>query len=80
MSLFQENYPWIYESGMKVINILNSRTPKQEKYSEVQELKEIIEFTFEHPIMQAIYGTNEEDIMYYRKLGHYLIHGIEGII
>ena len=60
---------------MEVINILNSKKPKQEKYSEVQELNKMIEFTFEHPIMQEIYGANKEAIMYYRELGHHLIRG-----
>ncbi len=65
---------------MEVFNILNSKKPNQEKYNEVQEFNKMIEFTFEHPIMQEIYGANKEAIMYYRELGHHLLHSIEMII
>jgi hypothetical protein len=68
LSLFRDDYPWLYEAGMDLIRVLRKKTSVREKHETSQVFMELVEFTFEHPIMREIHGRNKE----FRMMGHEL--------
>lgn len=55
LSMYQDDFPWIYTTGKELIDTLQSDTPKDNKYKAFNDFRYILEFTCEHPIMQDIY-------------------------
>ena len=70
LSLFKNDYPWVYDAGKEVIDILKSRKTKAEKNRAVEEFSNMMEFTFDHPAMREIYGINKEFNIIFRELPH----------
>jgi len=68
LSLFRDDYPWVYDAGKEVIEILKSKKTKNEKMKAVDEFANMIEFTSEHPIMKEFYRNNKEIRMILRDL------------
>lgn len=66
LSTLKNEYPWIYEAGMtlldKVGKVKEIRSTKAFK-----EFYELIDFTFENPIIREAYG-DEYDYRYFREL------------
>lgn len=76
LSLFKDNYPWVYDAGKEVIDILKSRKTKADKSRAVKEFTHMIEFTFDHPAMREIYGINKEFKMLFRELPHIFMRAL----
>lgn len=52
LGLLRSQMPWIYDAGMETVNILRSRRSNEEKHEAVQQLRRVMEFSFEHPMMR----------------------------
>ena len=68
LSLFRNDFPWIYEAGMELVQIFRSKKSNEEKEKAVGIFMELMEFTFEHPLMRDTYGTDKELYMMGREL------------
>ncbi len=80
LSLLKDDFPWIYEAGREVLDILKSRKSRAEKEQAIQEFNRMVEFSFEHPVMREIFGYNKELRMIYRDLPHIFMRALEGVI
>lgn len=67
VSLFKEDFPWIYEAGMDVVRILKSKNSRKERALAVSEFESLVEFSLESPIMRDEL-PNKEMYMTLRKL------------
>lgn len=79
LSLFRNDYPWLYDAGIDLIRILRSESSPKEKNEAVEVFMELVEFTFEHPIMREMYGMDKELHMLGRDLQHVLIRSLKGL-
>lgn len=61
LSLLREDFPWIYDSGKEVIDIIKSRKSFEEKRIVLQEFLEDIRMTLTHPIMREMSNSKEMD-------------------
>ena len=73
LSIFKDDFPWIYDAGVELIHILKSKRNKEVKENSINEFKLLLEFTFDHPIMRDFYGFDKELRMYYRKIPYMLM-------
>lgn len=79
LSLFRNDYPWLYDAGLDLVRVLRSKSSSTEKDEAINVFMELIEFTFEHPIMREMYGMDKESHMMGRELRHVLMRNIKNI-
>ncbi len=77
VSLFREDFPWLYESGMDVVRTLKAKNSMKEKDSAVSEFMELVEYSFEHPIMREMVMPDKEQYMMLRELPYMLRHSLK---
>lgn len=73
ISFFKEDCPWIYYMGKELIDILNSQHNLKEKHKSINNFKNMLDFTINHPIMREIYGNKKEYIMLTKELSYILM-------
>ncbi len=80
ISLFRTDFPWLYDAGLDVARTLRSETSSEEKRAAVSAFYELIEFTFEHPIMREFYMPDKEMWIMARELPRILKRSLENHI
>jgi hypothetical protein len=78
LSFFREDFPWIYDSGKELIEILKSRKSKQDKYEAIEKFKKILDLSFAHPLFREM-QMNNKDMMMYRELSRFFMQNIDMI-
>jgi hypothetical protein len=73
LSLFRNDYPWIYDAGLDLIRILRSKKNENEKDNAINSFMELLEFTVEHPMMKEMYGIGEDVYILGREIRHFLM-------
>lgn len=79
LSFFRKDFPWIYDAGKELVDILKSKSSKTSKREAVSEFKQLMEITTEHPMMREIYGMRKEYRMYMREIPHMMMRFIDRI-
>ncbi len=77
ISLFREDFPWIYDAGIDLVKTLRSDNVKENKRDSIEAFQELIEFSFEHPMMREMYRDDKHTYMMMRELPHMLRHALE---
>ncbi|HEA18024.1 hypothetical protein LCGC14_1291300 [marine sediment metagenome] len=72
ISLFREDFPWIYDAGIDLTRTLRSKVDRDEKRDTVEAFQELIELSFEHPLMRDMHMPDERMYMMARELPHIL--------
>jgi hypothetical protein len=72
LSLFREDFPWLYEAGMDVVRKIKEDKSNREINQAISEFMEIVEFSFEHPIMREMFMPDKEQYMMLRELSYML--------
>ncbi len=80
LSLLKDDFPWLYEAGREVLDIMKSRRSRAEKEQAIQEFAKMVEFSFEHPVMREFFGYNKELRMIYRDLPHIFMKTLQSVI
>lgn len=62
LSLFKNDYPWLYDAGIDLISSLKNKPSQRERHEIIEGFHQLVEFTFEHPIMQEMYGNNSKEM------------------
>lgn len=78
ISLFRSDFPWLYDAGIDVAKTLrNDNVPAEERQEAVQAFYELVEFTFEHPMMREMYLPDKEMWMMGRELPRILRRSLD---
>ena len=81
LTLFKNDYPWIYDAGIEIVNKIKSSIPNKEKIELIENFYHLMEFTFEHPMMREIYGIRDNElIMLGREIPRMLRRSLEHFI
>lgn len=80
LSLFREDFPWIYDMGKEVLDILKSRKDLDEKSLAIREFRDIIEFTCGHPMMREIFSRNKESVMLMKEMPYVLSRYLDDML
>lgn len=68
LSLFKDDFPWIYDMGKELLDILKSDKLEQEKALAIREFRNIVDFTCGHPMMLDIFGDNKGSMMMLKEM------------
>jgi hypothetical protein len=79
LSFFRDDFPWIYDVGKEIIEILKSRRSKQEKHHAIDEFKTILDLSFEHPVFREMKMYNKDAMIMYRELPRFLERNLDMI-
>ena len=79
LSLLKEDFPWVYDMGKELIEILKSDKYPEEKSLSIREFKELVDFTFGHPIMRDMFGRNKDSVVFMKEVPYYLIQCLDDI-
>ncbi len=77
ISLFRDDFPWIYDAGLDVVKTLKNTSSNEDKRDVIDAFQELIEFTFEHPMMREMYMPDKDMWMMGRELPHILKRSLE---
>ncbi|MBH0056589.1 toll/interleukin-1 receptor domain-containing protein [Pseudoalteromonas sp. SWXJZ94C] len=80
LSMFRDDYPWLYDSGIDLVRTLKNDNNSFEKRESVEAFFELINFTFEHPIMREMNLGDKEMMMMGRELHHILERSLDRYI
>lgn len=78
LSLVKEDFPWLYDAGMDVISTLKSGKSGGPKDKAISEFMELVEFSFEHPMMREMLMIDKDQHMMLRELPYMLKHSLGG--
>jgi hypothetical protein len=70
LSIFKNDFPWIYELGNETIKILQTRKSNKEKESAVRDFLEIFEMSFRHPMVREMTMHSKEYHIMFRESQH----------
>lgn len=79
LSLLKEDFPWIYDMGKELIDILKSGNSSDEKSIAIREFRDMVDFTFSHPMMRDMFGRTKDSIMFMKELPYSLMKYLDEI-
>ena len=79
LSLFRNDFPWIYDLGKELISILKSKSTKENKLEAIEEFKMMLELSMGHPMLREIYGMRK-DMMYLKELPFIINRYLEDVL
>ncbi|MBY0574677.1 MAG: hypothetical protein K2P84_13445 [Undibacterium sp.] len=77
ISQFRTDFPWLYDAGLDVARTLRTDCSLEEKQKSVSAFNELVEFTFEHPMMREMQAPDKEMWMMGRELPRMLKRVLE---
>jgi hypothetical protein len=60
ISIFRNDCPWIYDAGLDLVRTLKSSSSQSDKKEAISAFFELVDFTFQHPMMREIYTPNKD--------------------
>ena len=70
LSVYKEDFPWVYEAGNDLIKTINSKSSKQAKIDSIAKFERIIECTYDLPAYREMSPIKKESLMLLRELPH----------
>lgn len=80
LSLVKDDFPWIYDMGKELNDILKGENNYKDKSLAISEFKEMIEFTWSNPMMREIYGRNKDTLMLMKELPYALTRYLDDML
>lgn len=77
ISQFRTDFPWLYDAGLDVARTLRTNASVEERQLAVSTFNELVEFTFEHPMMREIQMADKEMWMLGRELPRILRRALD---
>lgn len=77
ISLFRNDFPWIYDAGIDLVKTLRTSNSYDEKRESASSFNELLDFTFQNPILRDMYMPDKEIWMMGRELPHVLRRALE---
>lgn len=73
LSMIQDKIPWMYNIGKELLEILASKNDIGVKKESIRNFKQVMEFSFEHPMMREFYVRRKDEYIMMRDIEHILI-------
>ncbi len=77
LSIFREDFPWIYDMGKELIDILKGMSSPKEKTKAIDDFREMIDYTCGHPVMRELFGHNKDSMMLMKDLPYVLMRYLD---
>ena len=79
LSMVQDKFPWIYNVGKELLEILSSKNDVDVKKESINNFRKIMHFSFEHPMMREICMMKKDEYMMMRDVEHMLIELVDAL-
>lgn len=79
LALLREDFPWIYDIGKELVDVLRKDRCPEEKSMAIREFRDVLDITFNHPIMRDMYATNKDSLMYRKDIFYILMNYLEAL-
>ncbi len=79
LSLFKEDFPWIYDMGKEVMDILKGQKKPDEKMRAIKDFREMIDFTCSNPIMRDVFDYNKDTMMLLKEMPYILMRYLDDL-
>lgn len=79
LSLFKEDFPWIYEMGKELIDILKTQKDSDEKSRAIKDFKEMIDLTCSHPVMRDMFDRNKDTMILLKEMPYILMRYLDDL-
>lgn len=79
LTFFKEDFPWIYDMGKELVDIIKSPKSIEEKKEAVYSFRELLDFTLGHPVIRDVYGRGKESMVLFKELPYMLMDYIDGM-
>jgi hypothetical protein len=80
LSFFKDDFPWLYDVGREVLEIIKGDKGIREKQKVVEGFMELLDISFEHPLLRDMNIINEEQQMRYQDIRRAIIRSFEKFI
>ena len=77
LSLFNDDFPWIYDMGKELMDILKNANSREDKSLAIRDFREMIDFTFSHPLMRETFANNRNSVMFMKELPYELMRYLD---
>lgn len=77
LSLMKEDFPWIYDMGKELIDLLKSQDNVEEKSMAIRDFREMVDFTFGNPMMRDVFAHGKENMIYLKELPYALMRYLD---
>ena len=79
LSFFKNDFPWIFDLGKEIIDILKSRSSSATKIQAIKEFKALLDFTLGHPLYKEMY-PGRRDVMNLNRLAYLIDHYFDALL
>ena len=73
LSLYKNDFPWIYDLGKELVDVLKSDVSRSDKQSAVSSFRDMLEFTSHYQEKFDMYNGKKEYFMYAKELPYILM-------
>lgn len=77
LSLFRNDFPWLHDAGIDLVKTLRSNNSAEERQEAITAFQELVDFTFQHPIMREMFMPDKEIWMMGKELPYLLKRSLE---
>lgn len=71
LSSYKEDFPWIYDMGKELFDILKSDLDESMKSTAIKDFGNLCDITFHHPVMREMNEYKKENMKYLRELPYF---------
>lgn len=68
LSVFRDDFPWIYDMGRELMDILKSQKSSEEKSIALKDFRDMIDYTCSHPLLREVFGRNKDGLILMKEL------------
>lgn len=73
LSLYKDEFPWLYDSGLELANTLQSNISREKKREKIEEYLSMVKFTTHHPVSREFFGGDKSSHIFLEELP-FLLH------
>lgn len=77
LSLFKNEFPWLYDAGSEIIKVIQSNASRETKYNAIAKFNQILKITTEYSMGREPFSHNKEAIMILQKIPRILLNEME---
>ena len=80
LSICKEDLPWVYAMGKETMDLLKSNVSMQEKEQAIHNLRNMVDFTFNHPLTRDFLGRERDNVFFLRRYPIALIEYLDSLL
>lgn len=79
LSIIQDRFPWIYNIGKELLEILASENDIDVKRKSIRDFQRLMEFSFENPMIREVYMRKKDEYITMREIEYILMELVNSL-